>query len=41
MNSPQKRSPAAGCDRQRVQDFLNSDHYHLDDANFLAQLDVC
>ncbi len=29
------------CNRQRVQDFLNSDHYHLEDPDFLSHLDVC
>ena len=41
MKSPGYDSPSAGCDRQRVQDFLNSEHYHLDDANLIAHLDVC
>jgi serine/threonine protein kinase len=41
MNSPQRNSPTAGCDPKRVQDFLNSDHYHLEDADFMAHLDVC
>ncbi len=41
MNSPEHKSPAANCDLQRVQDFLNSDSYHLEDADFFAHLDVC
>ncbi len=41
MKSPERKSPTAGCDLQRVQDFLNSDHYHLEDADLIAHLDVC
>ncbi len=41
MNLPEYASPAAKCDPQRVQDFLNSDSYHLEDAEFFAHLDVC
>jgi serine/threonine protein kinase len=41
MKPPQHNAPAAGCDLQRVQDFLNSDHYHLEDADFMSHLDVC
>lgn len=40
MNSPQHTSPA-GCDLQRVQAFLNSDHYHMEDEDLMAHLDVC
>ena len=41
MKLPEKDSPAAGCDLQRIQDFLNSDHYHMQDTDLLAHLDVC
>jgi serine/threonine protein kinase len=41
MNSPKHNAPATGCDLQRVQDFLNSDHYHLEDADFITHLDAC
>ncbi len=41
MNSPQHNSPVTGCDLKRVQDFLSSDHYHLEDSDFMAHLDVC
>jgi serine/threonine protein kinase len=41
MKSPENNSPTAGCDLQRLRDFLNSDHYHLEDPDFLAHLDVC
>lgn len=41
MNTPRQNLPAAGCDLQRVQDFLNSDHYHLEDSDFVAHLDAC
>jgi serine/threonine protein kinase len=41
MKSPERKSPTAGCDLQRIQDFLNSDHYHLEDADLIAHLDVC
>ncbi len=41
MKFPEHESPIAGCDLQRVQNFLNADHYHLDDADFIAHLDAC
>lgn len=41
MNSPLHNSPKAGCDLQRVRDFLNSDHYHIEDVEFTSHLDVC
>ena len=41
MKSPERKSPTAGCDLQRIQDFLNSDHYQLEDADLIAHLDVC
>lgn len=41
MNSPEQHSHVVGCDLQRVRDFLNSDHYHLEDNDVLAHLDVC
>jgi uncharacterized protein (TIGR03067 family) len=41
MNSPEHELPTAGCDLQRVQDFLNSDHYHLEDTELIAHLDMC
>ena len=41
MKFPERNSPTAGCDLQRVRDFLNSDHYHLEDADLIAHLDAC
>ena len=41
MNSPEHPLPEPGCDLQRIQEFLNSDQYHLEDADFMAHLDVC
>ena len=39
MNAPQQ--PAAGCDDQRIEQFLASDNYELGDAEFIAHLDKC
>jgi serine/threonine protein kinase len=41
MMSPEQDSPAASCDLKRIQEFLNSDQYHIDDADLTAHLDVC
>ncbi len=39
--SPEPNSPAASCDLKRIHAFLNSDQYHIDDADLTAHLDVC
>ena len=41
MNFSEKDSLAAGCDLQRIQDFLDSDHYHLQETDLIAHLNVC
>jgi serine/threonine protein kinase len=41
MKSPDHDSPIAGCDHQRVQDFLNADQYHLENSDLIAHLDIC
>lgn len=41
MNTSDHNAPTTGCDLQRVLDFLNSNHYHLEDSDFLTHLDVC
>lgn len=41
MMSPEHDSPAASCDLKRIHAFLNSDQYHIDDADLTAHLDVC
>ncbi len=41
MMSPEPNSPAASCDLKRIHEFLNSDQYHIDDADLTAHLDVC
>ncbi len=41
MKSPEHDSPTAGCDLQRIQNFLNSEHYHLEDTDLIAHLDIC
>ncbi len=41
MNSPEHNAPATGCDLQRIHDFLNSDHYHLEESVLLSHLDEC
>jgi serine/threonine protein kinase len=41
MTTPQFKLSTHGCDLQRIQNFLNSDHYHLEDAELIAHLDAC
>lgn len=41
MNTPKQDPRIADCDLQRIRDFVNSDHYHLEDANLIAHLDEC
>ncbi|MEZ6094561.1 MAG: protein kinase [Pirellulaceae bacterium] len=40
-NDKQVTPPSTHCDLQRVQTFLNSDHYHLEDAALISHLDEC
>ena len=41
MKSPEHELPIAGCDLQRLHDFLNSDHYQLEEADLISHLDAC
>ncbi len=41
MKPPEHNAFVTKCDLKRIQDFLNSDHYHLEDADLMAHLEKC
>jgi hypothetical protein len=41
MMSPEHDSHAVGRDLKRIHEFLNSDQYHIDDAELTPHLEVC